>query len=127
MTLTSNVKVAIIRTERGLTIAGTRITVYHIMDYLNAGWTPKLIPGWLRLTEEQLNAALSYIEEHRSEVEAEYQTVLQTSEEIREYWEEKNRPRFARIAAMPPKPKKLFVLKSKLTKPFGESQHEFSD
>ena len=104
MTLTSNVKVAIIRTERGLTIAGTRITVYHIMDYLNAGWTPKLIPGWLRLTEEQLNAALSYIEEHRSEVEAEYQTVLQTSEEIREYWEEKNRSRFARIAAMPPKP-----------------------
>jgi hypothetical protein len=59
------------------------------MDYLNAGWTAKLIPGWLRLTEEQLNAALSYIEKHRSEVEAKYQTVLQTSEELREYWEEK--------------------------------------
>lgn len=55
------------------------------MDYLNAGWTPKLIPGSLRLTDEQLNAALSYIEEHRSEVEAESQTVLETSEEIREY------------------------------------------
>ena len=78
--------------------------MYDIMDYLNGGWTPKLITGSLRLTEEQLNAALSYIEEHRSEVEAEYQTVLQTSEEIREYWEEKNRSRFARIAAMPPKP-----------------------
>jgi uncharacterized protein (DUF433 family) len=104
MTLTSDGKAAIIRTERGLTIAGTRITVYDIMDYLNAGWTPKLIPGWLRLTEEQLNAALSYIEEHRNEVETEYQTVLQTSEQIREYWEEKNRDRFARIAAMPPKP-----------------------
>jgi uncharacterized protein (DUF433 family) len=104
MTLTSNVKAAIIRTERGLTIAGTRITVYDIMDYLNAGWTPKLIPGWLRLTQEQLNAALSYIEEHRGEVEAEYQTVLQTSEEIREYWEAKNRDRFARIAALPPQP-----------------------
>jgi uncharacterized protein (DUF433 family) len=59
MTLTSNGKAAIIRTERGLTIAGTRITVYDIMDYLNAGWTPKLIPGWLRLADEQLNAALS--------------------------------------------------------------------
>jgi uncharacterized protein (DUF433 family) len=104
MTLTSDGKAAIIHTERGLTIAGTRITVYDIMDYLNAGWTPKLILGWLRLTEEQLNAALSYIEEHRSEVEAEYQTVLQTSEEIREYWEAKNRDRFARIAALPPKP-----------------------
>jgi uncharacterized protein (DUF433 family) len=104
MTLTSDGKAAIIRTERGLTIAGTRITVYDIMDYLNAGWTPKLIPGWLRLTQEQLNAALSYIEEHRSEVETEYKTVLQTSEEIREYWEAKNRDRFARIAALPPQP-----------------------
>ncbi|MGL5062421.1 MAG: DUF433 domain-containing protein [Microcoleus sp.] len=103
MTLTSKEKTAIIRTERGLTIAGTRITLYDIMDYLNAGWTPKLIPGWLR-TQEQLNAALSYIEEHRSEVEAEYQTVVQTSEEIREYWEAKNRDLFARIAAIPPKP-----------------------
>lgn len=37
MTLTSNVKAAIIRTERGLPIAGTRITVYDIMDYLNVG------------------------------------------------------------------------------------------
>lgn len=74
------------------------------MDYLNAGWTPKLIPGWLRLTQEQLNAALSYIEEHPSEVEAEYQTVVQTSEEIPEYWKAKNRDLFARIAAMPPKP-----------------------
>lgn len=104
MTVTSKEKAAIIRTERGLTIAGTRITLYDIMDYLNAGWTPKLIPGWLHLTQEQLNAALSYIEEHRSEVEAEYQTVLQTSEEIREYWEAKNSDLFARIAAMPPKP-----------------------
>ncbi|MGB3264162.1 MAG: DUF433 domain-containing protein [Microcoleus sp.] len=59
MTLTSDGKAAIIHTERGLAIAGTRIAVYDIMDYLNAGWTPKLIPGWLRLTEEQLNAALS--------------------------------------------------------------------
>lgn len=103
MTVTSKEKAAIIRTERGLTIAGTRITLYDIMDYLKEGWTPKLIPGWLRLTEEQLNAALSYIEEHHSEVEAEYQTVVQISEEIREYWEAKNRELFARIAAMPPK------------------------
>lgn len=29
---------------------------------------------------------------------------LPGSEEIREYWEAKNRDRFARIAAMPPKP-----------------------
>jgi len=29
---------------------------------------------------------------------------LQTATEIRQYWEERNRERFAKIAAMPPKP-----------------------
>lgn len=105
MTSASNQQSAlIVRTERGLTISGTRITLYDIVDYLNAGWAPKLIQGWFRLTDTQLNAALSYIAAHRNEVEAEYQEVLQAAQEIREYWEEKNRERFARIAALPQKP-----------------------
>lgn len=104
MTPTSNGKAAIICTERGLTIAGTRITLYDIMDHLAAGWTPKLILDWLPLTEEQLNAALSYIDANRTAVEAEYQTVLQATQEMREYWENKNRERLAQIAKLPPKP-----------------------
>jgi hypothetical protein len=32
----SNTKVAIIRTERGLTISGNRITLYDVMDYVKA-------------------------------------------------------------------------------------------
>ncbi len=36
MTLASNEQTAIIRTERGLTIAGTRITLYDVMDYVTA-------------------------------------------------------------------------------------------
>jgi hypothetical protein len=36
MTLVSNELSAIIRTERGLTIAGTRITLYDVMDYVTA-------------------------------------------------------------------------------------------
>ena len=104
MTLASNGKAAIIRTERGLTIAGTRITLYDVMDHLAAGWTPKLILNWLPLTEEQLNAALFYIEANRTAVETEYQTVLQATQEMREYWEEKNRDRLAQIAKLPPKP-----------------------
>ncbi|WP_375499033.1 DUF433 domain-containing protein [uncultured Nostoc sp.] len=104
MTSTSNEKARIIRTERGLTIAGTRITIYDVMDHLKAGWASKLIPNWLPLTEEQLDAALSYIDTNRTEVEAEYQTVLQEAQEMREYWEEKNRDRLAEIAKMPPKP-----------------------
>lgn len=94
---------AITRTERGLTISGTRITLYDVMDHLAAGWTPKLILNWLPLTEEQLNAALSYIDANRTEVETDYQTVLQATQEMREYWEDKNRERLAQIAKLPPK------------------------
>jgi hypothetical protein len=31
------------RSDRGLCIAGKRITLYLIMDYLNAGWPPHLL------------------------------------------------------------------------------------
>jgi hypothetical protein len=41
---------------------------------------------------------------NRSQVEAEYQDVLRTREEIREYWEECNRERFAELARKPHKP-----------------------
>jgi uncharacterized protein (DUF433 family) len=100
----SNETLPIIRTERGLTIAGTRITLYDVMDHLAAGWTPKLILNWLPLAEEQLSAAIAYIDANRAEVEAEYQAVLQESQEMRQYWEDRNRERLAKIAKMPPKP-----------------------
>jgi len=45
MTLASNEQTAIIRTERGLTIAGTRITLYDVMDYVTAQYPPKFIQG----------------------------------------------------------------------------------
>jgi hypothetical protein len=64
----------------------------------------KFIRSLFDLTEEQINAALSYIEANRSEVEAEYQLVLQQSEENRQYWEERNREHFARVAVMSPRP-----------------------
>ncbi|GAA6615296.1 hypothetical protein NUACC26_010870 [Scytonema sp. NUACC26] len=49
MTLASNEKAAIIRTERGLTIAGTRITLYDVMDYVTAQYPPKFIRGLFEL------------------------------------------------------------------------------
>ena len=104
MTSASNRQASIIRTEGGLTIAGTRITLYDVMDHLNAGWTPKLILNWLPLTEKQLDAALAYIDANRIAIAAEYKTVLQETQEIRKYWEEKNRERLAQIAKLPPKP-----------------------
>jgi len=104
MTPASNGQPGIIRTERGLTIARTRITLYDVMDYVTAQYPPKFIRSMLNLTDEQVNAALSYIEANRAEVEAEYQIVLKEAEEIRQYWEERNRERLAQIKALPPKP-----------------------
>ncbi len=100
----SNGQSAIIRTERGLTILGTRITLYDVMDYVTAQYPPKFIRGLFNLTDEQINAALTYIETNRAEVEAEYQIVLKEAEELRQYYEEQNRDLIARLAAKPPKP-----------------------
>jgi len=94
----------IVRTERGLSIAGTRITIYQLMDYLKADQPTSLIKDLFRLSDEQMDGVLRYIAEHRNEVEAEYQEVLKTAEQNRAYWEERNRERLARIAAQPPKP-----------------------
>ncbi|MFP4101735.1 DUF433 domain-containing protein, partial [Coleofasciculus sp.] len=76
------------------------ITLYDVMDFLKAQYPPKLIRDKFNLTDEQINAALSYLETNRTQVEAEYQDVLQTREEIRHYWQERNREHFARIATM---------------------------
>ena len=111
----------VVRTSRGLSIAGTRITLYSILDYVRVGWPPKLIRDRLNLTDEQIADALDYIAAHHNEVETEYQQVLHDAEEIRQYWEEQNRERLAAIAALPPKPEqaavraKLAAAKAKLT------------
>lgn len=94
----------IVRTERGLAIAETRITLYDVMDYFTAGYPAKLIREKLCLTDAQTSAALSYIEAHQAEVESEYQQVLQIAEDNRQYWQERNQEHFARLAAIPPKP-----------------------
>ena len=113
----------VVRTGRGLSIAGTRITLYSILDYVHAGWPAKLIRDRLNLSEQQIIDALDYISMNRTEVEAEYQQVLREAEEIRQYWEEQNRERLAAIAAMQPKPEqaairaRLAAAKAKLSQP----------
>jgi uncharacterized protein (DUF433 family) len=67
----SKQKAAISRTERGLTIAGTRITLYDLMDFITAGYPLKFIRDQFDLTGEQFEAAMSYIETNRAQVEAE--------------------------------------------------------
>lgn len=104
MTLISNEQAVIIRTERGLTIAGTRITLYDVMDYLIEEYPQKFICAMLSLTDKQLIAALSYIDTHRAEVETEYQNVLKEAEEMRQYYEQQNHDLIARITTKPPEP-----------------------
>ncbi|NES19435.1 MAG: DUF433 domain-containing protein [Symploca sp. SIO3E6] len=104
MMSTPTKQAAIIRTERGLTISGTRISIYDVIDFLKAQYPPLLIRDKFNLTNAQIEAALSYIEVNQAQVEAEYAEVLQTRQEIYQYWEEHNRDRFAKIAAMPRKP-----------------------
>ncbi|BAZ09366.1 hypothetical protein NIES4071_11740 [Calothrix sp. NIES-4071] len=104
MSLASTGQPSIIRTERGLSIAGSRITIYDVMDFLKASYPPKLIRDKFNLADEQINAAMSYISANAAQLEAEYQEVLQTREEISQYWEEKNREHFEQIATTPRKP-----------------------
>jgi hypothetical protein len=74
------------------------------MDYIKADWPPKLIKDLFNLTDQQISAALAYIEANRDEVESEYQIVLQKAEENRRYWTEYNREHLEKVAAMPHKP-----------------------
>lgn len=94
----------ITRTDRGLTLTGTRITLYDLMDYVTAGWPSKLIRDRLGLTDAQIQAAMDYLRDHRAEVEAEYRQVLQTAEENRRYWEDRNRESTSRTASPPSEP-----------------------
>src|SRR5215470_12651002 len=67
----------IINRGRGPEIAGTRITVYDVLDYYRDGWHHTAIAGWLRLSSDQVLAAIRYIEEHKEEVLAGYRAILE--------------------------------------------------
>jgi len=67
----------IINRGRGPEIAGTRITVYDVMDYLKHGWPRERIATLFRLSSCDVQAAIAYVQEHREEVEADYQRILE--------------------------------------------------
>lgn len=112
----------VVRTSRGLTVGGTRLTIYQLIDHFKAGHSDELVQEWYRLTPEQLADIHRYIDEHREEVEAEYQEVLRLAEENRRYWEERNRERFQEIDRQPKTAQQLAIqrkiaeLRSKLNR-----------
>ena len=66
----------IINRGRGPEIAGTRITVYDVMDYRQQGWHRDCIAALFRLSSDQVQAALDYIAAHEAEVAEVYQKIL---------------------------------------------------
>jgi uncharacterized protein (DUF433 family) len=80
--------VCIIDRGRGPELEGTRVTVYLVMDYVRAGDPPSQIAQELDLSEEQVRAALEYINAHRDEVEAEYEAILKRVSQPNPDWVE---------------------------------------
>jgi uncharacterized protein (DUF433 family) len=64
------IEARIIELGRGPTIEGSRITVFDVLYYHQAGWYRDEIACLFRLSSRQVEAALHYIEEHRDEVMA---------------------------------------------------------
>ena len=80
----------IIRTELGLTVKGTRLTLYYIIDELKKNNSLKNIRDIYELTDQEMLDILDYIHLHKDEVEQEYQQIVKSSEENKKYWETKN-------------------------------------
>lgn len=60
----------------GPKIAGTRITVYTVLEYLRAGRSRDWIAAALNLSSLQVQAAADYIREHEAQVNADYEGIL---------------------------------------------------
>ena len=97
MPATATENSTVVRNDRGLSIRGTRLTLYDIMDYVKDEWPPKLIRDWFNLTQTQIDDVMDYINENRAQVEAESQQVLKRAEEIERYWEKRNRERMSQF------------------------------
>lgn len=106
---------AIINRGRGPEIQGTRITVYTIMDYLKMGWHHTRIAADLDISSDEVLAAVKYIEDHKEEVTAAYQRIVEQSANA------KNSPEIeAKLASGRAK---LQALREKLQKEKAEGAH----
>jgi hypothetical protein len=95
---------SVIRTDRGLTVGGRRLTLYLLEDHFRDGWPPHLVQQLFNLTDQEIADVVGYIDAHREEFDAEYREVDRQAEERRKYWEEKNRPLLEQIRNSPPTP-----------------------
>ena len=64
MSENSNCTSVVVRTERGLSISGTRKTLYQVMDYVAAGWPPKLIRDFRREMNGIARAVVDFVKKY---------------------------------------------------------------
>ncbi|MGH9833309.1 MAG: hypothetical protein ACREBD_30330 [Blastocatellia bacterium] len=86
------------RSDRGLCIAGTKLSLFSIMDAIKAGRTEVLLT-YGGLSREQFDQALAYIEENREEFEAAYAEYVRRAEEMERFHRERERQRRAELEA----------------------------
>ena len=60
----------------GPRLEGTRITVYTVLEYLRDGRSRDWIAAFFRLSSRQVQAAMDYIRDHESEVNADYEEIM---------------------------------------------------
>jgi len=81
----------VVRTSRGLSVKGSRLTLYSIMDGIRDNNSLKNVRDLYELTDEEMLDVLDYIHLNKQEVQQEYQAVLKSAAENQKYWEEKNK------------------------------------
>ena len=81
----------VVRTPRGLSVKGSRLTLYSIMDGIRENNSLKNVRDLYELTDEEMLDVLDYIHLHKQEVEQEYREVLKSAEQNQKYWEDRNK------------------------------------
>lgn len=79
------------RTDRGLTVKGSRLTLYSILDAMKDNNSLKNVRDIFELTDQEMLDVLDYIHLHKEEVEKEYQEVLVVAQKNKDYWQERNK------------------------------------
>ncbi|MGH9841536.1 MAG: DUF433 domain-containing protein [Blastocatellia bacterium] len=100
-------------TPRGPYVAGTRITIYQLMEHLKDGWIPRHVANWFRLTPEQMDGVMAFINANEAVLEEKYAEVLRRAEEERIYWTERNKDR-DKLPGNPPANHNIAIARARL-------------
>ncbi|GEM_PF-1778404 len=86
------------RPDRGFCVAGTKISLFAIMDYVNAGAQQDLLT-YGQLSAGQLQQALNYIAANRPEFDLAYAEYVRKATELEHYYRNRERQHRAELAA----------------------------